>query len=86
MDVMVPIIAMHVTQLTYFWFTLQEFSMVGVTWRTSKNHKTVKIGDACVGMGTCPGQFGISANNCQYLSFVTSCYGRCIFCRLNVMN
>ena len=29
-----------------------------VIWRTSKNHKTVKIG-GWVGMGTCPGQYGI---------------------------
>ena len=46
-----------------------------VTWRTSENHKTVKIGDACVEMAACPGQFGVSANICQHLSTITSCYG-----------
>ena len=48
-----------------------------VTWRTQRNHKTVKIGGrggvgACTGMGACSGQYGsealriaISATGCH---------------------
>ena len=53
------IAVMYVSSADLLLITAREFSMVGGYMEDLKNQKTAKIGvGACLGMGTCPRQFG----------------------------